>query len=205
MRSQTSKNLCNQVSLYALGILDGDELVSFKRHLEHGCATCERELNGFQFVVDQLACSAPIVQPPPSLRSKFFKRLHDETTDCIDQSSKARTIEPRTGFTFVSAADGQWKKILPGIQMKTLFVDKKQGRITALARMAPNTSYPAHRHLAPEEFYVLEGTCQFEEQLLQPGDYHRAEVGSIHNQTATKDGCLMLMIFSPNNEMLDHA
>ncbi len=205
MRSHMTNNLCNQVSLYALGVLDGDELASFKRHLEQGCVTCEKELNGFQFVADQLACSAPIAQPPPSLRSKLLKQIHDKTPDRASQSPKAHIIESGTGFTFVSAADGQWKKILPGIQMKTLFIDKKQGRITALARMAPNTSYPAHRHLAPEEFYVLEGTCQFDEQLLHPGDYHRAEAGSTHNQTATKDGCLMLMIFSPNNEMLDHV
>ncbi|GJL71966.1 MAG: hypothetical protein NMNS01_11650 [Nitrosomonas sp.] len=59
--------------------------------------------------------------------------------------------------------------------------------------------------LGAGRIYVLEGTCQFDEQLLQPGDYHRADAGSIHNQTATKDGCLMLMIFSPNNEMLDHV
>ena len=74
-------------------------------------------------------------------------------------------------------------------------MEKKQGRMTALARMEPNTSYTAHRHSAPEEFYLLEGTCYVDGQLLQTGDYHRAETGSIHTETSTKDGCLMF-IFS---------
>ena len=77
--------------------------------------------------------------------------------------------------------------------------------MTALARMAPNTHYAAHRHATPEEFYILEGACNVDGQLLYPGDYHRAETGSIHYDTSTQDGCLMLIIFSPNNEMLDRV
>jgi hypothetical protein len=58
--------------------------------------------------------------------------------------------------------------------------------------------------LAGDLFWVaLEGTCLIGGQLLQQGDYHRAEIGTVHHETSTEDGCLMLIIFSPNNELLE--
>ncbi len=107
---------------------------------------------------------------------------------------------------FLSAAEGTWREVIPGLFIKTLYVDRLSGRITALARMAAGSSSLPHRHAAAEELYVLEGTCFCEGRLLHPGDYHRAETGSIHTETSTSDGCLMLVIFSPDNEMLpQHA
>lgn len=60
-------------------------------------------------------------------------------------------------------------------------------------------------HIALEEFYILEGACFCGGQLLQVGDYHRAEVASVHYETSSQEGCLMLIIFSPNNEILNMA
>jgi hypothetical protein len=37
---------------------------------------------------------------------------------------------------------------------------------------------------------------------MQKGDYHRAEAGSIHLDTHTDEGSLMLIITSAQNEML---
>lgn len=205
INSPMANDLCKQVALYALGALDGDELMLFERHLEQGCGTCETELYKSQLVVDQLNHAPPAVSPPPSIRSTLLQRIKNEPLlDRRYQPLEAKIKESETGLTFIKATDNRWQEILPGIKLKPLFVDKEQGRMTALARMEPNTAYAAHRHTAPEEFYVLEGTCYCGGQLLHPGDYHRAETGSIHTETSTKDGCLMFIIFSPENEMLDH-
>lgn len=199
MATHKTNELCEQAALYILGVLKGDELVVYKNHLDHGCTVCEAELKGFQFVADQLSYSPPIVTPPPTLRDRLLKRVKNEALS----DSQNKSIDIQTGLTFVRTADKPWQEIQPGIQLKLLFIDKKQGRMTALARMEPDTTYAAHRHTTAEEFYILEGTCDVDGQLLQTGDYHRAEADSIHYKTATKDGCLMLIIFSPDNEMLE--
>ncbi|GJL72682.1 MAG: hypothetical protein NMNS01_18810 [Nitrosomonas sp.] len=199
-------DLCKQASLYALGVLDGDELRLFERHLDQGCSNCNTELNRFQPVVNQLSHIPPVVPSPPSIRSALLQRIKNEPLAGQPENHPcgSDTEKSEAGFVFIKAADNRWQEILPGIKLKPFFVDNTQNRMTALIRMEPNTTYAAHRHTAPEELYVLEGTCFCGGQLLRPGDYHRAETGSIHDETSTKDGCLMFIIFSPENEMLDY-
>lgn len=205
MDSEMTDNLCKQATLYALGALDSDEFVLFERHLEQGCNSCKMELNKYLSVIHQLSNIPQAVTPPSSIRSKLLQRIKNEPLlNHEDRRLEIKTKQSQTGLIFIRASDDRWQEILPGIKLKPLFVDKKQGRMTALARMEPNTAYAAHRHTTPEEFYLLEGTCNVDGQLLQTGDYHRAEAGSIHTETSTKDGCLMFIIFSPDNEMLNH-
>lgn len=199
------EDLCKQASLYALGALDGDELRLFERHLDQGCSNCNTALSKFQLVVNQLSHVPPVVPPPSSIRSTLLQRIKKEPLASQPETQPFET-EPEkteTGLIFVKSADSRWQEILPGIKLMPFFFDNKQGRLTALIRMEPNTAYAAHRHKAPEELYVLEGTCFCGGRLLLPGDYHRAETGSIHDETSTKDGCLMFIIFSPENEILD--
>jgi anti-sigma factor ChrR (cupin superfamily) len=206
MDSDMKDDFCEQAALYALGVLDGDELILFERHLEQGCGICETELNKSQYVIDQLSHIPPTVSPPSSIRSTLLQRIKNVPLHNRENQPLETKIErPNEGLTFIKAADNRWQEILPGIKLKPLFVDKKQRRMTALARMEPNTAYAAHRHTAPEEFYILEGSCFCGGQLLYPGDYHRAETGSIHTETSTTEGCLMFIIFSPENEMLGHV
>lgn len=204
--SSMADDLCKQASLYALGALDGDELILFERHLEQGCSTCETELNKFMLVVNHLNYIPPVVPSPSSIRPSLLQRIKDKPRPghLESQPFESKTEEPETGLIFIKAADNQWQEILPGIKLKPFFIDNKQERMSALLRMEPNTTYAAHRHTAPEELYVLEGTCFCGGQLLHPGDYHRAETGSVHDETSTKNGCLMFIIFSPENEMLYH-
>lgn len=39
-------------------------------------------------------------------------------------------------------------------------------------------------------------------RAMTVGDYHRAEAGTEHYDTSTDEGCLLLVISSPQNEML---
>lgn len=192
--------ICDQASLYVLGVLERDELIAYEQHLEQGCAVCEAELNGFQSAVDQLSYGAPVVSPPPALKSKLMTKIQQETVPAQQNQS----IDIQTGLRYVKTADEPWQDIQPGIQFKPLYMDQIQGRMTAIARMDPDTTYAAHRHAAAEECYILEGSCYINGELLEQGDYHYAEAGSVHHETRTKDGCLMLIIFSPDNEMLSN-
>ncbi|NGZ97925.1 MAG: hypothetical protein CV089_17685 [Nitrospira sp. WS110] len=116
-----------------------------------------------------------------------------------------RAVIPRPssdGLTFVKASEGTWRGIAPGVMAKLLSFDPVSRRTTTVLRFAPGTSYAPHRHTAVEELYVLEGGCSIAGREMSVGDYHRAEAGTIHHDTSTDDGCLLLVISSPQNEML---
>jgi len=117
----------------------------------------------------------------------------------------ARFAAPRPsahGLTFVKASEGVWHNIAPGVVAKVLSYDSISRRATSLVRIAAGTKYAPHRHAAAEELFVLEGGCLCAGRELKAGDYHRAEAGTEHHDTSSDDGCLLLVISSPQNEML---
>ncbi len=116
--------------------------------------------------------------------------------------AKIALQQPTKGLTFIRASEGNWRGIAPGVTAKLLSFDPTSRRATTLLRFAPGTSYAPHRHTAVEELYVLEGGCSIAGREMAIGDYHRAEAGTVHHDTSTDDGCLLLVISSPQNEML---
>lgn len=194
-------------ALYALDALDGEERQAFERHLEEGCPSCQAELKGFESVAGQLVLSAKPATPPSNLESKLIARIRSNAESMVEESQtpQARTPTDSPGSTLIRSSDDLWNEVIPGLWVKILYFDQEQGRATALARMEPGCNYLPHRHTKPEEMYVLEGTCLVDGELLQPGDYHRAETGSIHYETSTENGCVMLVIASPENEILESA
>lgn len=116
-----------------------------------------------------------------------------------------RAVTPRRssdGLTFVKASEGTWRGIAPGVMAKVLSFDMASRRVTTLLRIAPGSSYAPHRHTEMEELFVLEGGCSIAGREMRVGDYHRAEAGTEHHDTSSDDGCLLLVISSPHNEML---
>ncbi|MFY4727933.1 cupin domain-containing protein [Nitrospira sp. BLG_2] len=116
--------------------------------------------------------------------------------------AKIALQQPTKGLTFIRASEGNWRGIAPGVTAKLLSFDPASRRATTLLCFAPGTSYAPHRHTAAEELYVLEGGCSIAGREMAIGDYHRAEAGTVHHDTSTDDGCLLLVISSPQNEML---
>lgn len=110
--------------------------------------------------------------------------------------------QPTKGLTFIGASEGTWREIAPGVMVKLLSFDSVSRRITTLLRFAPGTSYAPHRHTEVEELLVLEGGCSIAGHEMIVGDYHRAEAGTAHHDTSTDEGCLLLVISSPQNEIL---
>ncbi len=116
-----------------------------------------------------------------------------------------RSVIPRPssdGLTFVKASEGTWRGIAPGVTAKLLSFDPVSRRTTTVLRFAAGTSYAPHRHTAVEELYVLEGGCTIGGRAMAVGDYHRAEAGTVHHDTSTDEGCLLLVISSPQNQEL---
>jgi anti-sigma factor ChrR (cupin superfamily) len=59
--------------------------------------------------------------------------------------------------------------------------DPATGHVACLIRMDPGSSYPAHRHVGPEELLVLQGRYVDESGVHAAGDYVRYEEGSSHD------------------------
>lgn len=204
IRQDPSDEVLEQAALYALGVLEGQEKEAFEKLVAEGCATCQA-VKDFQNVAGLIGSTVKPMAPPSSLRATLLERIAaDRQSEPIKPTAPSEPSgQPGdTGFTFVLSQDENWRTIGPGIRVKLLSFDKTQGRMTVLARMDPHSAFTPHQHTAPEEFYVLEGTCFIGGQLLHVGDFHRAEVGTFHHETSTEDGCLMLTMFSPNQDML---
>lgn len=122
------------------------------------------------------------------------------------QVFRARTMNEMQlsgkGMTFITAAEGVWRELAPGVTAKVLSFDTVSRRATTLLRIAAGVSYAPHRHTEMEELFVLEGGCSIAGREMTVGDYHRAEAGTEHHDTSSDDGCLLLIISSPQNEML---
>lgn len=116
--------------------------------------------------------------------------------------AKMALQQPIKGLTFIGASEGTWREIAPGVMAKLLSFDSVSRRTTTLLRFAQGTSYAPHRHTEVEELLVLEGGCSIAGHEMTVGDYHRAEAGTVHHDTSTDEGCLLLVISSPQNEIL---
>ena len=63
---------------YALGLLEGDELAEFERHLATGCEACEIELERMDTVADALAYAVPAAAPGAALRAEVLAAIQAE-------------------------------------------------------------------------------------------------------------------------------
>ena len=184
--------------LYALGALSLSEAQKFEEHLARGCNICSAELESFEQTVQNMGLSVYEESPPARIREVLLGSLQGKA-----EGMDERKLEPSTPFLSVLSSEGTWRELMNGVLVKSLFVDPESGMATALVRMLPGTSLPVHKHLEAEQFFVLEGDCNVDGQKLGPGDYHRAEKGSIHQSTFTVNGTLFLLIAPKLYEVLD--
>lgn len=180
------KEWLERAELFALSALDNEEQSQFEGHLSAGCPLCKTRVRETEEMLAQLPASLEPLTAPDSVKRRVFEQ--------VDKN--------KPGYHFVHAAEGEWCEMEPGVFAKLLSMDEERQRVTALVRMEKGSRYTDHRHAQTEEILVLEGSCYCGGRLMRKGDYHRAEAGSIHFDTHTDEGSLMLVITSAQNEML---
>src|SRR5262245_5096492 len=183
--------------LYALGALSPSEAQIFEEHLARGCNICSAELETFELTVQNMSLSVSEESPPARIREVLLASLQGKAEDM------ERKLEPSEPFLSVLSSEGTWRELMKGVLVKSLFVDPHSGMATTLVRMLPGTSLLVHKHFEAEQFFVLEGDCNVDGQKLGSGDYHRAEKGSIHQNTFTVNGTLFSLIAPERLEVLD--
>jgi anti-sigma factor ChrR (cupin superfamily) len=175
-----------RAEVFAVSALEGAELAQFEAHLAAGCAVCEEKVRETAEVIAQLSESLEQHAPPSAVKTRIFAEIDKDNP----------------GHLFVHAQEGEWREIAPGIDAKVLAMDETRKRVSALMRMQKGARYADHRHALTEEMFVIEGSCYISGRLLKAGDYHRAEAGSVHLDSYTEEGALMLVISSTQNELL---
>lgn len=121
---------------------------------------------------------APIT-PPARLRERVLRQ--------------ARASAGLTELYSVRVDEGDWRTILPGVELKMLFANGATGAESFLLRLAPGASLPPHQHAAHEECVVLQGEIAMGATTLTAGDYHLAPRGVAHDTIVSRAGALLFL------------
>lgn len=182
-------------ALYAVGALQGDELRDFEKALAE-CPELADEVVSLSAVVDELGYAAAPQTPSPGLRASVLGRIEAEGL------TKEHPRLTKENQVFGSASWLEWTPLFPGVDMKLLSLDHEKSYATTLIRMAPGSIIPPHRHVAPEDSYVLEGEVVVSGILMRPGDHCHAKPGSVHPASTTPTGCTYVAVKSLHDEWL---
>lgn len=187
---------CNDVretaSLHHLQMLPPEENDAFATHVD-GCTECRDFVTQSEARTPEVGLCAPARTPPLALRARLLERI---------EADKAKPPPP-PGITFVPPDESAWEPTdIDGVMLRILSREAGSDKVTALFRMAPNTSYPRHRHSSVEECYVLEGDLRVGDHVMRAGEFQRAEEGTVHERQSTENGCLLLVIGSTSDERL---
>jgi anti-sigma factor ChrR (cupin superfamily) len=182
-------------ALYALGALQGDELREFEKALAENPELAD-EIASFSSVVGELGYAAAPQTSRPELRDRVLERIGAEGL------TKEHPKLTKENQAFGSAAWLEWTLLFPGVEVKLLSLDKERGYATTLVKMAPGSTIPPHRHVDPEDSYVLEGEIVVSGVLMRPGDHCHAKPGSVHPVSTTTTGCVYVAVKSLRDEWL---
>ncbi len=121
------------------------------------------------------ATVSPDAQATARMREALFQRVH----------------APAPDYLFVHSHQGEWVRLLRGVELKQLRQDDASR--SYLIRMQPGSKLPPHEHALDEESLVLEGDATINGVLCLAGDYHLAPKGKPHGWVTSEKGCLLFI------------
>jgi anti-sigma factor ChrR (cupin superfamily) len=179
----------DMVFLYALQALPSSEVAAVGAHIA-GCAECRQEMETLRPVVDALgAWPTDVLRPTAPVWERLAQRIAAETG--------SEPVVTRRRWT-----ESDWREAAPGISCKLLATDADRNRVSLLVRLAPGTEYPPHRHAGLEELHLLQGELMIGDRKLYPGDYNRAEAGTVDVRVWSETGCTCVLLTSSNDLLL---
>jgi anti-sigma factor ChrR (cupin superfamily) len=187
---QHGQDYTERMFLYALQALPSSEVAVVGAHIA-GCAECRQEMETLRPIIHSfVSWPTDVLRPSASLWERLAQRIAAETGGEPVLPSPGRWEEP------------EWKEAAPGISCKLLATDTERNRVSMLVRLAPGTEYPPHRHAGLEELHLLHGDLMIGDRMLYPGDYNRAEAGSVDHRVWSGTGCTCVLITSYNDTLL---
>jgi anti-sigma factor ChrR (cupin superfamily) len=184
------QDYAERVFLYALQALPSNELAAAGAHIS-GCAECRQEMETLRPIVDSfVSWPIDVLRTSVPLWERLAQRIAAETGGEPMLPAPQQWAEP------------EWKEAAPGISCKLLATDVERSRVSMLVRLAPGTAYPPHRHADVEELHLLQGELMIGDRKLYPGDYNRAEAGTIDHRVWSETGCTCILLTSAHDLLL---
>jgi anti-sigma factor ChrR (cupin superfamily) len=97
----------------------------------------------------------------------------------------------------VRCADGDWRGLLPGIEVKRLRIERDHGVETCLWRLAPGAVIPRHPHRVGETCLVVAGEVELDGERWTTGDWIEIASGGDHGVVRTATGALLMITGEP--------
>ncbi len=192
--------LHDKALLATFGFAENDYEQEILEAASKGDTAALAELNAYRDALAHVAQTVPAVDPPAGLKEKLMARIAPKKPKL---PPGWHTHEP--GFDYVLSGDGLWKDgPIPGVKFQMLHYDKKAGLLTQLVKLEPGAIFPPHRHGAAEQCLVLDGKVSIGTLKLSKGDFNLAHPGTDHGEMTTEEGCLLLLINNPYDEILTH-
>lgn len=113
--------------------------------------------------------------------------------------AKTRAQPTINGSTYVKPQEKDWAPTrFPGISIKVLYEDKKEGEMTCFLKWEPGATLPMHKHPEIEQSYVVEGSFYDHDGICRAGEFVWRRVGSFH-ETHSDEGAVILAIYRKPN------
>jgi hypothetical protein len=177
-------------SLYALGLLEAEELDEFERHLA-SCARCEAEMRRSGNLAVSMIEALPPVAPPEGLLDRVRPVL-----------PAGVAALPAGVAALCRGSEVRWQPTpFEGVFIHRLYDDRARNQAADLIRMSPGAVYPSHHHIGLEHCYVVQGDLDFGDHVLFSGDYEAARPTTGHSPVTTRNGCLLFLVHDVRDEV----
>jgi mannose-6-phosphate isomerase-like protein (cupin superfamily) len=100
------------------------------------------------------------------------------------------------GWDIVRADEAEWVDWGGEGRARAKVLGSANGYTVAYVEAAPGYRGTAHEHVAPEFFYVIDGTVENQGVPMKAGDGYAAATGSTHADFSTASGATYLIIFT---------
>lgn len=114
------------------------------------------------------------IEPEADVAAPY--QLWSKISDAIED------VEAAPGTRTLRQSDGVWESIAPGIQRRSLLVDRIKGTHSYYVRMRKGAVLPAHSHGMTEQCVVLDGELSIGGTRFGKGDFHIADATHEHSE-----------------------
>jgi quercetin dioxygenase-like cupin family protein len=178
------------VFLYALQALPASEMPVVEAQISQ-CVACRVQLEALRPIIASfVSWPTDVLRPVVPLWGRVAQRI------------AADTGKPLISLVSQLANKPEWEDPAPGISYQLLATDTENECVSMLVRLAPGADYPRHRHVGVEELYLLHGELMIDAKKVSPGDYVRAEAGTVDHRVWTDTGCTCVLITSTGDVLL---
>ena len=104
-------------------------------------------------------------------------------------------LDENLADTVVAASDDDWLETDPGkAWMRLLWTQGETGRHAGIYRWKKGYAAPSHKHIGAVYVYVISGSLQVRDNVLEAGDFLFEPNGMIHHKTEALEDVDYLML-----------